>query len=183
MKGKLIWHQIILFAVLGLLTLERFLTGRFSLGLGIIWWWLGAVIGFLLVFFDRIIYSVLNDKERNVGERIRQWTQKRDWSVSTMTLINERVEQKELVMRNALFVIVWIVMGFFTMSSSVNVFARGLMLGVGVHIFFDLITDFVWDKSRFDLWFWQIKRQLPEQEKQWFMGIVSLVGLWLMWNL
>lgn len=183
MKGKLLWHQIILFVVLALLSLERLLLGRAGLNLLMVWWWIGGVTGFLSVFSDRLIHLAMNGAGGSIQTRFLGAIKNGSWFRELEGLVNEREEQKELVMRSVLFAVVWVVLSIFVMSSSVNMFARGLMVGIGVHLMFDMVTDFVWDKQRFNLWFWQIKRDIPIQEKKWFLIFFVVVGAWLMWNL
>jgi hypothetical protein len=98
-------------------------------------------------------------------------------------LLTERYEQKELVMRSAMFLVVWVVLAFFTATSVTNFFARGFVLGIGTHLVFDLIYDYKTDKERLDLWFWQIKRTLEPEEKRWFVLIMGGIYLLLAFNL
>lgn len=174
-KGKLWLHQLVLFGVLGVLVLWSVFTGNFSFNIGLLWWMLGAMIGFLFVFLDRFFYTVLSNPNETLSLRMKELFGQRNYVEGIKLLLAERYDQKELVMRSFLFLIVWIVLAFFTMTSVVNDFARGFMLGIGTHLVFDLIYDFTHDKERLDLWFWQIKRTLEPEEKFWFVIIVSVV--------
>jgi|SRR3989339_1068396 len=174
MKNKLVWHQIVLLGIVVVLSLLKIISGNMSLGLSMLWWWLGAVIGFLLVFGDRLVHVILM-KEEPLSRKIADLFGKGRYIQTAESLVAERHEQKELVMRSALFVIVWIVLAVFTVTSASNTFARGFVLGVGIHLFFDLITDYRWNRERFDLWFWQIKRELPEQEKRIFVWVGTVL--------
>jgi len=49
------------------------------------------------------------------------------------------------------------------------------VLGIGVHLIFDLVFVYFWDHTRFDLWFWQIKREVGSEEKRWFVILVSII--------
>ena len=174
MKNKVVWHEIILFAVVLFLILWKLLVYKVTLGLPMLWWLLGVVVGFLFIFLDRFVYSLVTHKDESLSMKIRDMIKKGQVFMAVEMLVNERQEQRELVMRSFLFIGVWVILGVFTVTSSVDFFARGFMLGIGTHLMFDLITDFVWNKPRFDLWFWQIKRKVADDEKRWFLGLSVL---------
>ncbi len=175
MKNKLVLHEIILFGVALFLLLWKMFVRGTLMDLSLLWWFLGLVIGFLFIFSDRFIYSMYTHKDEELSQKIRDMFKKKQFMAGASYLLNERQEQKELVMRSFLFVGVWIVMSIFALTSSVNQFARGFMLGIGTHLIFDMVTDFIWNKTRFDMWFWQIKRKVGEDEKKWFFGLSVLI--------
>lgn len=168
-KGKLWLHQMVLFGVLGVLVLWSVLDRSFVFNISLLWWLLGAMIGFLFVFLDRFVYSIFS----NPNETLK------NFAGGLRLLLAERYDQKELAMRSAMFLAVWIVLAFFTATSVTNFFARGFVLGIGTHLIFDLIYDFRKDKERLDIWFWQIKRTLEPEEKFWFVVIASVIYLLL----
>lgn len=182
MRNKLVWHQVALLGGLALLSLWKIIMGRLPFGLEMMWWWLGAIIGFLIVFLDRFVYVAIM-KEEPLSKKYKDELGEGRWAESLKLLVNERHEQKELMMRSALFVLVWIVLAFFTATSTASFLARGFVLGIGIHICFDLISDFVGNKQRFDLWFWQIKREVPRNEKKAFLGIFAILFLVLAFTL
>jgi len=165
------------------LVLWSVINRSFVFNISLLWWLLGAVIGFLFVFFDRVVFNLFSDVSATWSLKIKELFNRKNFAENIKLLLGEKYDQKELVMRSFLFVAVWIVLAFFTMTSVVNFFARGFVLGIGTHIIFDLIYDFVYDKERLDLWFWQIKRTLEPEEKFWFMVIVCSVYLLLAFNL
>ena len=89
--------------------------------------------------------------------------------------LEERQKKTRLVMKSALFLVVWVVMGFFTMSSIASTFGRGFMLGLGTHLVFDLVWDYYKDLEKLDNWFWMIKRKLERDEKRWFVVIMVIL--------
>ncbi len=178
MKNKIVWHQVVLIGVMFFLSLWKLFTGRMILGTEMVWWWLGGIAGFMIVFGDRLVHVLLmNDAPLSI--KFRETFSGRRFSQSVVELINERHEQKELVMRSALFFLVWAIMAVFAATSVNNFIARGFVLGIGTHLIFDLISDYVSDKPRFNLWFWQVKRELPENEKSLFVGVIAVVYIFL----
>ena len=182
-KGKLWLHQLVLFGVLGVLVLWSVVNKSFVFNLSLLWWLLGAMLGFMFVFLDRLVYSIFSNPDGTMSMRIKELFGRKNFIAETRLLLSEGYDQKELVMRSAMFVVVWMVLAIFTATSVTNFFARGLMLGIGTHLVFDLIYDFARDKERLDLWFWQIKRTLEPEEKFWFVAIVGLVYILLAFNL
>lgn len=182
-KGKLWLHQLALFGVLGILVLWSVVNKTFVFNVNLLWWLLGAMIGFLFVFLDRFFYSMFSRPDETLSLKMRELFVNRDYLGEIRLLLAERYDQKELVMRSAMFVVVWIVLAFFTATSVTNFFARGLMLGIGTHLVLDLFYDFVKDKERLDLWFWQIRRTLEPEEKFWFVVIVGIIYILLVTNL
>lgn len=181
-RNKLILHQYVLFGVVGLLILTGLLTGNFVFGLNLLWWILGSVLGFMIVFFDRLANMLVTKTDQTMNLRLKEvWTQKQV-TKTLDELLNERGEQKDLVMRSFLFLLVWVVMAFFTVTSVNSQFARGMMLGIGIHLIFDFLYDYFWDKPRFTSWFWQIKREISQEEQLWIVWAMGLIFLILVFR-
>jgi len=174
-EKKLLWHQVVLFAVMFLLTGVRLLTGKWSFNLGIAQWWLGGVLGFLFVFFDRLIQLLVVEPSRVLDVRVKEMFAKGQIKLGLTTLLTERKQQTRLVMRSILFVFVWIFFSIWTWTSVAHPLSRGFMLGLGTHLIFDLTWDYLKDKVMFKRWFWQIKREIPETEMRVF-ALIGIVG-------
>ncbi len=175
MRDKVTLHQLVLFGFLIFLILFKIITRNFVFGLDLLWWLLGAVIGFLFVFTDRFIYSFLMKPNEALGMRLKDLFGQNKFSEGVLTLLSERHEQKELVMRSFLFLVVYLVLALLAVTSVSSSFGRGFILGIGIHLVFDLIFDYFWNHERFDLWFWQIKRVVNPEEKRWFVILVSII--------
>ncbi len=181
MRNKLVWHQVVLFATLLLLTAVRF----FSRGrvLSDIWlfWWLGAVLGFLFVFFDRLVYALANSEE--VGSmKIKELFFRGRIVEALAAAFAEREHQKGLVMRSALFVVIWAVLSVFTATSVDSGLARGFILGIGTHLIFDLAWDYFGGNRDVELWFWHVKK-ITKTEIDWFVRGSLVFYLLIIWFL
>ena len=166
---------MILFGFLLLLILFKILTRNFVFGLDLLWWLLGAILGFLFVFTDRFVYSFLMKPDEALGMRLKDLFGQNKFSEGLLTLLNERHEQKELIMRSFLFLVVYLILALLAVTSVASSFGRGFILGIGIHLVFDLVYDYFWNKERFNLWFWQIKRVVGDEEKRWFVLLVSII--------
>ena len=182
MKNKLVLHQIALIGVLLFLSIWKLFTGGMIFGADMIWWWLGAILGFVIVFADRLVYVLLMNEEP-LSRKFGDMFSKGHYLNSMEALLSERHEQKELVMRSALFILVWVILALFAATSVGNPFARGFVLGIGTHLIFDLISDYTGDRRRLGMWFWQVKRELPENEKSVFVWVMAVAYIFLAFTL
>lgn len=178
MKNKLLWHQVVLIGVLLLITALRLLIGRWTISSDILWWWLGSILGFIFVFSDRFINILITNPKDAMSLKLKDlWRGGKAIEAFSLT-VTERANQTNLVMRSALFTGAWIILAIWTMTSVSNVFSRGFIYGIGLHLVFDLWWDYYIDKaSKIRDWFWQIKRDLSEIEIKQFVFVVGGVFL------
>lgn len=180
-ERKLIAHQLVLFGVLLSLTGWRLLTGKWSLGIDLYKWWLGAVVGFLFVFTDRLVWAFWQHPEETLAIRMRElFAGGKLWEGLVLTL-RERREQKKMMIRSVLFLAIWVVLTVLVISSTVDSFPRGFMLGMGIHLGFDLVSDYLGKGRDIKWWLWQIKGEWKERQITWlvwgYMFLLVFLGL------
>lgn len=173
--NKIVLHQYVLFGVLGILLIRTLLATGFGVSLGMLWWLLGSMLGFLFVFVDSFVFSLMIKPNESMSDRIKDFFDKRNIKSNLALLLEERVEHQQQIMRSFLFLVTWMVLGFLTMTSIVNEFSRGFILGIGTHLVLDFVYDYFYDRASFDKWFWQIKRELSHEEKRNILIFVSFV--------
>ena len=174
---KVVWHQVVLFSLMLVLTGWRLMFGGWSFGLEVLWWWLGGVLGFVFVFFDWLIQQAVIEPEKVFDVKLKSLFKMEKIKTGLAFVLREREKKPRLVMKSALFLLVWLVMGLFTLSSIVSPFGRGFMLGLGTHLVFDLLWDYFKTPEKLNGWFWMIKRDLDWEEKRWFVLIVMALYL------
>ena len=179
-QGKLLLHQVVLFGVLLILTGVRLLMGRWEIDLYLLWWWLGALLGFSFIFLDRLYYAFWQHPEETLSIKMKDLIARGELVRGLVSVLEERADQTKLAMRSALFLGAWVVLGIFALTSVGAPFGRGFMLGMGLHLIFDLLADY-FDRGRdVRLWFWQIRRELSEPEVRtvvWgFVILFVLIG-------
>lgn len=130
------------------------------------------MLGFIFVFFDWLIQLAVLDPTRVFDVKLKEILRVKNIKLGLINVLEEREKKFRLVMKSALFLLVWLVMGIFTLSSVTNSFSRGFMLGLGTHLVFDLLWDYFKDLDKLDNWFWTVKRKLDQSEKKWFVAIV-----------
>ncbi|QHO63031.1 hypothetical protein [Candidatus Chazhemtobacterium aquaticus] len=179
-QGKLLLHQVVLFGVLLILTGARLLMGRWEIDLYLLWWWLGALLGFSFIFLDRLYYAFWQHPEETLSIKMKDLIARGELVKGLVSVLEERTDQTKLAMRSVLFLGAWVVLGIFALTSVGAPFGRGFMLGMGLHLVFDLLADY-FDRGRdVRLWFWQIRRELSEPEVRtvvWgFVILFVLIG-------
>ena len=68
----MLWHQIVLFAVILVLTVARWFSGRILVNVDLLLWWLGGVVGFLFVFADRLVHALASNPEEVLSIKIKE---------------------------------------------------------------------------------------------------------------
>lgn len=129
-----------------LLSLVRVITGGWSIGIDLLWWWLGGIIGYGLCLSEDYIYVYKEGKRGSLR-----------------------------VIKSILFLLVWVFLGFWTVTSVPSLFGRGIVFGIGAFLSLEFFYDFFYRKENLHLWFYQIKRKLDEKE----IKIVSYALLFL----
>lgn len=164
-----------------LLSGMRLLSGAWVIGIDILFWYLGCVLGFLFVFCDRLVDVMVARPRETMSMKINQLFGEGKLVKGLVSLLGEREKQNKLMMRSVLFLAIWIVLAFWTVSSVSVLFARGFVLGLGTHLVFDFIWDYIKDETAFENWFWQIKRTVSAKEKQIVVLASCGVFIWLVW--
>ena len=181
--NKLWLHNAVLFGTLISLSVWRLAFGSWGLNLYLLWWWLGAVLGFTFVFADRFVYVYFTHPQETLSKFVRGLVKRGSLAAAVMMLLSDRHAPRQLVMRSVLFLAVWVVIGFLAMTSSVSPFGRGLVFGMGLHLAFDLVTDYLGRAREVSLWFWQIKRPMDKNEITavvWGFLILFAIIVWLL---
>ena len=178
---KLFWHQVVLFGVLTLLTLRRYLTGAVGFNM-LLLLWLGGIVGFLFVFADRLVYAFMSHPEEALSLKLKELFGKGKIVNGLALALTEREKQDKLVMRSVLFVIVWAILTILTLTSIANTFSRGFMLGLGTHLVFDLGWDYFYAPKDINLWFWQIRNVTHVEKNVFVWGVFGLyfIAIWFL---
>lgn len=140
-----------------------------------LWWIIGVVVGVLLVFLDRIAYTFSFPDEQLSQQFAYYWKMKSYGQVLTL-LDSRRYEQERLTFRSALFMILWIPLSFFALTSSTLMIGKGVVMGVMLHILWDSWRMMRKSPSRLKRrLFWQIKREFSDEEQSVFLWVMSFI--------
>lgn len=167
---------MVLFGAVILLVVFRMLFGGWSLSLALIWWCLGAISGFVFVFGDRIFYNLVTEPEKTLGLKMKQLFKSGKIVDGLALALEERAVDKGLIMRSVIFLLVYLVLSFWVMMTVNGAWQRGFVMGIGLHLYFDLIWDYLTKKSIAN-WFWQFPIRLSKNEEGIFVAIINVLGI------
>jgi len=180
---KIIWHEIVLVSVLLILSGWRLWQGRWVIEVSVLKWWLGAILGFLFVFLDRLAAMAVAEPEKVLEIKLKEVGGKGKMKKGLVSLLTDRGKEDKLIMRTALFLVVWVVLALLSATSVASFGARGFVLGIGTHLVFDLIWDYFKDKERLSRWFWQSKGNFSEKEMEVFFWLIVAAYVLIGWRL
>lgn len=149
----------------------------------ILLWWLGGLLGFILVFADGVIYAFWQKPEDVLAMKMRDIFGRGRWQKGLVRMLGEEEKSDESILRSVLFLGVFLVMGILAATSVASPLGRGFMVGLGMHLWMDLMADFLWKKRDVKLWFWQIKREIEDNEVKGVVWGFTILFWLLVWNL
>lgn len=145
-------------------------------------WILGVILGVLVLFVDRIVYTYSYP-----GAQISQqfsWYIKEKKYLSALELLDlRRLEQERLSFRSALFMAIWVPLSFFALTSTTGLFGKGVVMGLMLHILMDAWKLQKLEPRRLHIrLFWLIKREISDEERLVFLTILTVIfGAFSFW--
>ncbi len=129
------------------------------------WWWvMGMVLAECLWWMDRLLYVWWLKPFEQLSIQVQYWWQRRDFNAVIKLLRERGGEQTRLIFRSVGFAFVWLFLVIYVLTSTGSVTAVGMVMGLGLWLTWDIVTD--WKQpARLGKWFcWQIKRSMSEKE-------------------
>lgn len=145
-------------------------------------WLVGVVIGVLVLFADRLVYTYSYP-----GAQISQqfsWYLKEKKYLDALDLLDvRRLEQERLTFRSALFMTIWAPLAFFALTSTTGLFGKGVVMGLMLHILADAWRLQKKEPRRLHVrLFWLIKREINDEERLVFLWIMTAIfGVFSFW--
>lgn len=144
-----------------------------------VWWVAGVVIGVLVLFMDRVAYTYAYPAEQ-LSQTFTWYVKERKYLSALEVLDSRRMEQERLTFRSALFMIVWVPLSFFALTSTVGLFGKGVVMGLMLHILTDAWKLQKENPQRLHVrLFWLIKRVVTPEERQVFLWVVTGIFVFL----
>lgn len=173
-----IGYAFLVFAIKGLFPIEG--VAHYLNWIG---WIIGVVVGVLVLFIDRVVYTFSYPGTQIAQQFSWYWKQRQYFTALTL-LYERRLEAERLTFRSSLFMAVWVPLAFFATTSTSQLFGKGVVMGVMLHILYDSWRLQKKDPRRLHLrLFWLIKREILDSERLIFLwvitGIFVLISLWI----
>jgi len=178
MKAEIRRHGLAYLIYFGVITILRW-----QWNYDLVWLWLGGVVGYGLVFLDRLVYVYLLHPHEQLSQQVQYSLRQRNLKGALELLHMRRGEQGKLSFRSFLFVVAWVPLALFALTSTGEVFAEALVMGLGLHLVYDFWRDQQENAEVLNQrLFWQVKRVVSLKEQKIFLWGFSavFVGLSLM---
>lgn len=146
-------------------------------------WMIGVATGVLVLFMDRIVYTY-SYPGTQIAQQFNWYWKQGQYFTALSLLYDRRLEAERLTFRSSLFMAIWVPLAFFATTSTPQLFGKGVVMGVMLHILFDSWRLQKTDPRRLHLrLFWLIKREVLESERLIFLwvmtGIFIILSLWI----
>ncbi|MFZ2199434.1 MAG: hypothetical protein WAV40_01455 [Microgenomates group bacterium] len=138
-----------------------------------IWFVLGVLIGVLVLFADRIVYTY-SYPSAQISQQFAWYIKQKKYLTALDLLDVRRLEQERLTFRSSLFMAIWVPLAFFALTSTPNLFGKGVVMGLMLHILADAWRLQQKEPRRLHIrLFWLIKREITDEERLVFLYIMS----------
>ncbi|QQG47546.1 MAG: hypothetical protein HY044_00435 [Candidatus Woesebacteria bacterium] len=140
--------------------------------------WIGGLVGTMLPDIDHILYVYLMRPYELTSQRVTYEVNKRDFLRAFALLSESRSERTNLVFHNFLFQIIFFILTFFVLSSSMNLLGRGIVIGFSLHLLIDQFIDLV-TIDTINHWFTKFRFNLDRGQAALYLviGTILVFGL------
>jgi len=141
---------------------------------------LGALIGWLIPWLDKIAYIYILHPEAQVAQYVKYQIDQKQWRAVFNSLNRRAKDFDQLTTRGILFQLAWVVLAFFAVTSAAGWFGKTLVLTLGLRILLEEWSEYVKDREVLkQKLFWQIKREFSDSELKIYLIVMTLVVAWL----
>lgn len=138
--------------------------------------WLGILLGTMLPDIDHLLYVYYLRPHELTSQRTKRFIEQKNFKAVLDLLYNTRNERTSLVFHTAIFQIVFSFFSFYVISSTSNMFGRGLVLAFLLHLVLDQYLDFL-EKKNIQNWFHNFEVNFNEKQAKYY--IYSMFGVLL----
>lgn len=132
MKRKIIAQFIYFFPFF---ILASFFRGYFKTPLPLVGFWIGGVVGLFLPFSDHLFYIFVFRPYELTSQRIKTLMLQKQYKEAIKLLADTAGERNYLIFHTMNFQFIFMILAFFVISSSANLFTQGLVLSFLLHLF------------------------------------------------
>ncbi len=144
----------------------------------------GGIFGWIIVWLDRLVYIYWSHPEAQLSQYVKYYFAKKNWKAGINLMEQRKTEFKELTFRSALFQAAWVVLAVFALTSVASIFGKAMVTGLGLRILYEEWRDYLKDKKTLKRWlFWQIKREISNEELKWYLYGMTGIFVWITWLL
>jgi hypothetical protein len=142
----------------------------------------GAVVGWLIPWFDRIAYIYILHPEAQVAQYVKYQIGNKQLKTAWQSLNTRAAEFDKLTTRSLLFQLAWVALAFFAVTSSAGWFGKTVVMALGIRVLVEEWREYFKDRVVLKKkLLWQIKTEWSDQELKIYLIAVSLIVVWLAW--
>jgi hypothetical protein len=141
-------------------------------------WILGGIVGYLIYELDRIVDIYIANPQTKLALWVRHYFTLGKYGEGWKLIKQNKKLQSRLVIRSALFQAIWVFLAIFVLTSTLSLFGKGFILGLGLRLLLEEWGDYLSDKEYLREWlFWQMNLEITDKRLKYYMiGISILVG-------
>ncbi len=171
MKKEIITHFSFLIAIFIFISLARG-----WLAVEYIPFWLGGLLGTLLIDIDHLIYVYFLKPHELTSQRVDNLL-KKGRIIKTFELLTvTRSERTNLIFHTAYFQIIFLIFALLVVTSSGSILGRGLVMAASLHLLIDQVIDY-FETGDIQNWFKELPIKLDNKQANWYMVFIGLVLL------
>jgi hypothetical protein len=140
--------------------------------------WLGGIIGTVLPDIDHLIYVYILKPKDVQSQEVDGMIQAKKYKETWNYLVTTRQQRVGLIFHSAFFQLIFLAFTLYVATSSGSLFGKGLVLAFSLHIFIDMMVDYM-DLKKIDNWFTDFPFKLDSRQRIWYMWGVGAVLLYL----
>ncbi len=162
------------FGVLGLVLVVRLVREYVAVGIGGInyvgnaFLAVGWILGYLLGEADHLFYALVCNPQELSCMRVKEELTNQRWHSAWVMLKSTSSERTRLPIHNILTTAVVALMGIWMVTSSGNLLASGLVVGLSVRLVWEL-----WQASDWSKWYWIFAREFSVSEHKIIRGVLT----------
>lgn len=172
MKKEAFIHYSFLISFFLLISIVK---GWFSL----LYWpfWVGGIIGNILVDVDHFIYIYFLRPQELTSRRVGYMFGKRNVRGSLNLLAETRQERKDLIFHTVFFQLIFLVLTFLVVTSTGSILGRGIVLAFSLHLLVDQAIDLM-EIGNLNTWLKFLPIRLDEDKHAvYWVGVLLLLLL------
>lgn len=153
----------------------------------LIWLWAGAFLGVFLFNLDHLFYLLFVSPHELTSQRFQRLLEQRKFKEALSLMADTTHERQRLPFHNALFQVILLVLCFFVLTSTDQLFGSGLVMGMMLHLLKDEVGELLnRHEERLKKWlFWQANFEISlDQQKLFVILMICLfvaLNLFLIW--
>jgi len=150
---------------------------RWQWNLELVWLWLGALAGTMILDLDQVFGALLiYPEEKTLG----LWRQRKIKALLEY-LAKTYSQRVKLPFHNAIFQVGFLVFSFWVLTSSGGLFGKGLVMAANLHLLKDELHLLIKGREeKLRCWlFWPVRQEVSFEEQKIFVGVMGVVFLGL----